>query len=425
MKKLLLLVSLMLIVSYATAQFWTEDFETGTQYTVTLGAEGEDGSTDYFIRTDDNVGHNINMSYDGVSGYFFTGQDIDDGGWSGSTTPSQLTWSGINISDKTNIQFSGDFGEDFQTPGDIDDEDYLLVEYQIDGGGWNNLIAFENDGTQYNTDFWEDTNFDGDGEGTTITSADGTMIPFTKSIPGTGSSLDLRFTASVDSGDEDFAIDNFELTADPPTAVTLSEFTAEYVSGNLVLYWTTQSETGNLGWNIFRGESEDALILDIAMKINTDLIPGAGNSSEPNDYSFIDETVTVPGTTYSYWIESLNYSGETQNHGPITLTIPENNQENPDPPDLAINDIHNYPNPFSPDTQISFMMSEHGHVEVTVYNIKGQEVIQLYNGYCSKDRFSINWNGKDKDGNEINSGVYPYIIKSGSKTYLRKMILSK
>ena len=227
---------------------WTEDFSTGTKYSVTLGSEGEDGENDYFIRTD---GSDIAKSYDGVSGYFFAGQDIDDGGWAGSAAPSQLTWIGIDISGKTDIEFSGDFGETYQSPGDIDNNDFLLVEYRIDASGWNNLISFKNDGATYNRDFWEDTDFDGIGDGTTITSEAGTMVTFIKSITGTGLSLDLRFTASVNSGDEDFAIDNFELYSaiENPNMATPENVIIAIEEGNVNISWDAVAEATS--YNIY------------------------------------------------------------------------------------------------------------------------------------------------------------------------------
>ena len=180
-------------------------------------------------------GSDIEKTYDGVNGNFFAGQDLDDGGWEGSASPSQIQWSDIDISGQTNIQFSGSFGEVFDDPGDIDNLDSLLLQYRIDGGEWMNLIAFRNDGSQYNTDFLEDTDFDGIGDGTSITSENGTMISFTKSIPGTGSSLDLLFTAQVDAGDEDFAIDGFQLSAEGGNAlpsITNIEYTPEIITSS-------------------------------------------------------------------------------------------------------------------------------------------------------------------------------------------------
>jgi hypothetical protein len=204
--RLFILGAALIVSTVSFGQFWTEDFSDNTKYTVTLGGEGNDGTADYFQRTD---GSNINKTYTNTSGFFFAGQDIDDAntnGWT-SASPSQLTWADIDISGKSQIIFSVDVGS--TATNRIDNNDYLLFEYSIDGGNWIKLLAFENDGTQFNTFFQEDTNFDGNGDGTIITSALGS---FQKPIVGSGLKLSIRFTAAVDAGDEDFAIDNLKLT---------------------------------------------------------------------------------------------------------------------------------------------------------------------------------------------------------------------
>jgi len=120
-------------------------------------------------------------------------------------------------------------------------------------------------------------------------------------------------------------------------SVVLSHFAAEYATGNVSLYWTTQSETDNAGWSIYRGESEDAYLNDEAFQINSILIPGAGTTSEQTEYEFIDTNEVINGQTYWYWLQNIDFSGENYIHGPISLTIP-----GPDHWEL----IGNFPNPF-------------------------------------------------------------------------------
>jgi len=149
------------------------------------------------------------------------------------------------------------------------------------------------------------------------------------------------------------------------------------------------------------------------------LIPGAGTTSEPIDYTFIDENEVTVNNTYWYWIENRDESGATNNYGPISLTIPENNGENPDAPVIE-GSLHNYPNPFYPQTEIRFSMPEPANVEVTIYNSKGQKVQTVYNGYCNEDEFHTIWNAEN-----MTSGIYLYVVKVGDNTYSRKMILTK
>ena len=207
-----------------------EPFDDQSQFTVTQGAIGSDGTDNYFLVDD---GSSINKDYSGVNGSFLAGQDTDD--VSGGDAPVQIEWTGIDISGETGLSFTGSFGEVLDDPGDIDDSDSLFVEYRIDGGTWQNLIAFQNDGSQFNDDFREDTDFDGIGEGTNITSSAGELIEFTKNISETGSTLDLRFTAHVNSGDEDFAVKDFSITSSPAVQFTASSGSVSEADGSTVL----------------------------------------------------------------------------------------------------------------------------------------------------------------------------------------------
>ncbi len=229
------------ITSFGQTTILTENFDNNSQYSVTLGGEGNDGSSDYFQRTD---GSNIGISYSGQDGtYFFAAQDIDDGGWTGSASPCELTWSSIDISGYTDLQFNGLFAS--ATTNTIDNNDYIHVQYRIDGGSWINLIWFENDGSTYNTYFLEDTDFDGDGDGTQLTS---TFASFTKTISGTGSTLDLRITVAVNAGGEDAAFDYFRISGTSSGDVANpTNFTASAGgSDNIDLSWDKNGSGDNV-----------------------------------------------------------------------------------------------------------------------------------------------------------------------------------
>ncbi|HHE38074.1 MAG TPA: hypothetical protein ENL20_05825, partial [Candidatus Cloacimonetes bacterium] len=86
---------------------------------------------------------------------------------------------------------------------------------------------------------------------------------------------------------------------DGPTPVELSTFTAIYANGSSLLEWTTQSESNNQGWNIYRSETD----LEDAVQINGSLIQGAGTSTEPTEYEFEDVDNLLFDTTYNYWLE--------------------------------------------------------------------------------------------------------------------------
>ena len=92
----------------------------------------------------------------------------------------------------------------------------------------------------------------------------------------------------------------------------------------------------------------------------------------------------------------------------------------------------NYPNPFNPSTTISFSLNTENteDTEIIIYNIKGQKVktLECNNQVIAKTTrlfYSINWNGRDSNGNQVGSGIYFYKLKSGNFEKIKKMILLK
>ena len=213
--------------------------------------------------------------------------------------------------------------------------------------------------------------------------------------------------------------------------VELSVFTAQYLNNIPTLYWQTQSETNNAGWNIYRGESNEALSNEETYQLNLSLglIPGAGTTSEPTEYSFEDLFPVYAGNTYFYWLESVDYSGESESYGPISLVIPAEEWQNPNSPEIPKPyGLHqNYPNPFNPNTEISFMMKENCIGELSIYNIKGQKIKTIFSDLSiPKDELIIcNWEGKDESGKEVSTGVYYYKLRTTKENFVRKMILLK
>ena len=91
----------------------------------------------------------------------------------------------------------------------------------------------------------------------------------------------------------------------------------------------------------------------------------------------------------------------------------------------------NYPNPFNPSTTISFDVAHtSSFVNLEIFNMKGQKLKQLVNGQLSAGQHQIIWNGTDRNGNKVTSGIYLYKLHSespdgGRYTSIKKMILLK
>ncbi|MEO1557126.1 MAG: hypothetical protein AAFS01_11895, partial [Pseudomonadota bacterium] len=141
----------------------------------------------------------------------------------------ELSWTDIDISNFENLSFTGVFAEDDDgTNEDWDTDTSLIVSYSIDGGAFQNLLAFEAEadaaGNQTNKAPRVDTDFDGIGDGSELTS---TFSDFSAAIAGVGSSLDIRIALNnFGANDEDVAIDGFSISGDA-VSVTPSPFTFE------------------------------------------------------------------------------------------------------------------------------------------------------------------------------------------------------
>ncbi len=87
--------------------------------------------------------------------------------------------------------------------------------------------------------------------------------------------------------------------------------------------------------------------------------------------------------------------------------------------------LGNYPNPFNPETIISYDVKNDAQINIEIYNIKGQKIKTLVNGKVKAGNHKITWKGDDENGRQVTSGVYFYKLNAGMYTSTRKMILMK
>lgn len=86
----------------------------------------------------------------------------------------------------------------------------------------------------------------------------------------------------------------------------------------------------------------------------------------------------------------------------------------------------NFPNPFNPTTTIRYGLPERDNVTIKIYNLLGEVVTTLLDQESREAGFhTVVWNGKDRFGNAVPSGVYVYQIQSKNRTLARKMALLK
>ena len=92
--------------------------------------------------------------------------------------------------------------------------------------------------------------------------------------------------------------------------------------------------------------------------------------------------------------------------------------------------LHNYPNPFNPETWIPYQLAKAADVQVTIYAANGRIVRTLVLGhqevgsYKSRSRAAY-WDGKNSSGESVASGIYFYTLSAGDFTATHKMQILK
>lgn len=193
--------------------------------------------------------------------------------------------------------------------------------------------------------------------------------------------------------------------------IELSSFVAEYLGHAVELKWISQSETENMGYFIYRSEELNGQY----EQINKEMIPGAGNSQDKNEYIYRDETIKA-GKTYYYKLADVDYEGIVTFHKPISMEVPL-------PAEYILEP--NYPNPFNPETKLTLQVPQEGHARLEIYNMRGNKIRTLLQERIAAGTRVVTWNGCDESGTPMPSGIYFAIFKIHGFVQEQKMTLLK
>jgi hypothetical protein len=83
----------------------------------------------------------------------------------------------------------------------------------------------------------------------------------------------------------------------------------------------------------------------------------------------------------------------------------------------------NYPNPFKTSTRITYHINRGDNVRLSVYTPTGRLVDHIVEGYVGPGSHSATWDGRDRFGNDMASGVFYYQLATGEGTVTGKMML--
>jgi len=83
----------------------------------------------------------------------------------------------------------------------------------------------------------------------------------------------------------------------------------------------------------------------------------------------------------------------------------------------------NYPNPFNPETRIEYQVARDARVKIGIYNLMGQEICRLVNEDKTIGVYRVLWDGRDRDGLHVSSGVYIVRMEAADYLQTRKILL--
>jgi len=197
--------------------------------------------------------------------------------------------------------------------------------------------------------------------------------------------------------------------------VELSAFSAVIIGSAVKLKWTTDTEVNNFGFEIerntplyplSRGEAEGRGVWK-----NIGFVNGNGNSSAPKDYSFEDNALPDNANTIYYRLKQIDNDGQYEYSEIIEVSFNK-------PMDFSLN--QNFPNPFNPETKISWQSQVDSWQKLKIFDILGNEVATLVDEFKPAGYYEINFNAA-----QLGSGIYFYQLKAGRFLETKKMIITK
>ncbi len=208
-------------------------------------------------------------------------------------------------------------------------------------------------------------------------------------------------------------IDEAQITVQSELPVELTSFAAEISDGKVLLKWTTASEIKNYGFDVERriinpGEdSTGTLSINEWQKVG--FVEGHGNSNLPNDYSFLDNSISI--NEFEYRLKQIDFNGnfEYSNKVKVDLSVSE-----------GFSVKQNFPNPFNPTTKIEYSIPKPGFVQLKVYDILGREIRTLVEEIKQAGKYTIDFNAEN-----LASGLYIYKLISGNYKASKKLLLMK
>ncbi|MBN1293240.1 MAG: SUMF1/EgtB/PvdO family nonheme iron enzyme [Candidatus Latescibacteria bacterium] len=151
-------------------------------------------------------------------------------------------------------------------------------------------------------------------------------------------------------------------------------------------------------------------------------------------FGYIAGTITstpgkpVSGAEVTFTMEtdsSRFYTTVTDENGnyriDLTTSVNDDTESSVSPESFILR--QNYPNPFNPVTTIPFIIENPCNIRLDVFNIIGQHIKTLVEGYYAAGSYTVFWDALDKNGHQVSAGVFLYKLSTDGMATVKKMLL--
>ena len=175
-----------------------------------------------------------------------------------------------------------------------------------------------------------------------------------------------------------------QVSQDGLVPTLLAGFSTSITEDAITVRWSLSESGDQLAHIVFRGQGSGEFHQLTASPSGRGL-----------QYEVVDANVS-PGASYHYRVYAKDADGDQQLFTTEWLTVA--------PATLALE--QNYPNPFNPTTRIGFSLDREEHITLAIYDVKGRLVTTLLDERALAGVNSVEWDGRDANGNVVSGGVY-------------------
>lgn len=239
--------------------------------------------------------------------------------------------------------------------------------------------------------------------------------------------LENGFTINEAVSPSEFSL----LTPENESTIDIDE--SNYLTGSVDATWESSSDDGRTITYTIEHNTNIGILSFIPTEVSTNSITIIFSDvlSEIDAYLMENPLSGVTSLSVTWNILATNAEGSTSSmNGPFSFTLDAtgfllgvDTENNNIPRSYELN--QNYPNPFNPMTSISFRIANSSISSLIIYDVSGNLVRELKNGFMQEGEYNLTWDGRSATGKSVASGVYIYQLISNSYTATKKMLMIK